>query len=132
MSVMTSEQLPVALRDGSGPTVFDLLRAESLRLDLVAGANADLERPVAGAHRTEVASAGASLEPGWIVLTAATGLPEDPWAQQHVIGELSDAGTAALGVCLGAEMHDVPEAMIAEADRLGMPVFTMPRATPVG
>jgi PucR family transcriptional regulator, purine catabolism regulatory protein len=132
MSVMTSEQYPAALRDGAGLTLLDLLREERFRLDLVAGEDTDLERPVAGAHRVEAASAGAALDPDWIVLTAGTRLPEAPKAQRRLVDELSDAGIAALGVCLGGDVDEVPETMVAEADRRGLPVFAVPRATPAG
>jgi purine catabolism regulator len=130
MSVMTTEQSPVALRDGGALTLVDLLREESFRLDLVAGGEAELERRVAGAYSTEAAPGGGSLDPDWIVLTSCARLPEEPAAQRRLIGDLREAGTAALGVCLSGPLHAVPEEMVAEAGRVGLPIFTVPRATP--
>ncbi|MDX6590820.1 MAG: hypothetical protein QOJ13_16 [Gaiellales bacterium] len=115
----------------SGLTLEDLLAEQPFRLQLVTGGDEQLRRPVRGAHSVEGDVAAAALDPDWIVLTTGTNLVEDPDAQRRLIAVLDDAGAAGLGVCLGKVHRAVPAGLAEEAGRRGLPVFTVPKTTPV-
>jgi hypothetical protein len=113
-----------------GPMLADLLAEEPFRLELVAGDAQDLRRPVRGAHSVEGDVAAAALAEDWIVLTAGTSLLGDASAQRRLVAVLVEAGAAGLGVCVGEVHAQVPAGLVEEADRLGLPVFAVPRTTP--
>jgi purine catabolism regulator len=111
-------------------TLEDLLREESFRLELVAGAADHLPQPVGGAVSVDAEDVGPWLQQDWILLTSGSALPDDTRAHQRLIARLDAAGVAALGLCLGTTYTTVPPALVAEADRRGVTIFTVPRRTP--
>jgi purine catabolism regulator len=131
MTTATTE--PAVERGARQPgclTLDDVLHEDLFRLALVAGDEQGVGRPVLGAHCVEADVAGSGLEQDWIALTTGASLQDDPEAQRRLIAELDLAGAAALGLCLGASCDEVPGALVAEAERCGIPVFSVPRTTP--
>ncbi|MFY1594944.1 PucR family transcriptional regulator [Micromonospora sp. WMMD737] len=123
--------------DGSVSPVFPTVR-EVLALDpvrhgaprLVAG-DAGLDRPVRWVHVTEVPDIAPLLGGGELVLTTGIGLPADDAGLRAFIGDLADVGVSGLVVELGRRyVSGVPRVMAAAAERRGLPLVELRRATP--
>jgi purine catabolism regulator len=94
-----------------------------LGLRLLAGAAA-ADRAVAGAHTTDLDQPARYLLPGELVLT--NGL----WTE-HVDGatwaaEVATAGAAAIGFGLADHHPEVPAALLAACEELGLPLLEVP------
>lgn len=97
---------------------------------VVAGV-AGLDRLVRWVHAAEVPDIAALLSGGELVLTTGIGLPGDDAGLRAFIGELADAGVSGLVVELGrAYSGAVPRAMVAAAERSGLPLVELCRVTP--
>lgn len=104
-------------------TLCDLVAHDGLRLRLVAGASED-HREVRSVHTTDLQHPGRYVLPGELVLT--NGLwhgeePTDAW-----IGELSQAGAAALGFGLGTPHPAIPSDVVEACDRASIPLIEIP------
>lgn len=107
----------------------DLLAAEDLGLQLVAGGADALQREIAGAHSTDVEAPTRFLERRWVMLTAGLRLRGSAAAQRALIAELDDAGISALGIGLGLVFQRAPRALVEAARERSFPVFTVPLET---
>ncbi|RLP85712.1 PucR family transcriptional regulator [Micromonospora sp. CV4] len=123
--------------DGSVAAVFPTVR-EVLALDpvrhgaprVVAG-DAGLDRPVRWVHVAEVPDIATLLGGGELVLTTGIGLPGDDAGLRAFIGDLADVGVSGLVVELGRRyVSGVPRVMAAAAERRGLPLVELRRATP--
>uniref|UniRef100_UPI0038B3DF4F PucR family transcriptional regulator n=1 Tax=Micromonospora purpureochromogenes TaxID=47872 RepID=UPI0038B3DF4F len=123
--------------DGSVSRVFPTVR-EVLALDpvrhgaprLVAG-DAGLDAPVRWVHVAEVPDIATLLGGGELVLTTGIGLPADDTGLRAFIGDLADVGVSGLVVELGRRyVSGVPRVMAAAAERRGLPLVELRRATP--
>ncbi|MEH1169926.1 PucR family transcriptional regulator [Micromonospora sp. CPCC 205539] len=123
--------------DGSVAAVFPTVR-EVLALDpvrhgaprVVAG-DAGLDRPVRWVHVAEVPDIATLLGGGELVLTTGIGLPADDAGLRAFIGDLADVGVSGLVVELGRRyVSGVPRVMAAAAERRGLPLVELRRATP--
>ncbi|WP_435820605.1 PucR family transcriptional regulator [Micromonospora purpureochromogenes] len=123
--------------DGSVSRVFPTVR-EVLALDpvrhgaprLVAG-DAGLDAPVRWVHVAEVPDIATLLGGGELVLTTGIGLPADDAGLRAFIGDLADVGVSGLVVELGRRyVNGVPRVMAAAAERRGLPLVELRRATP--
>ncbi|SIN06726.1 transcriptional regulator, CdaR family [Micromonospora cremea] len=123
--------------DGSVAAVFPTVR-EVLALDpvrhgaprVVAG-DGGLERPVRWVHVAEVPDIATLLGGGELVLTTGIGLPGDDAGLRAFIGDLADVGVSGLVVELGRRyVSGVPRVMAAAAERRGLPLVELRRATP--
>ncbi|WP_406071365.1 PucR family transcriptional regulator [Micromonospora sp. NBC_01638] len=123
--------------DGSVSAVFPTVR-EVLALDpvrhgaprVVAG-DAGLDRPVRWVHVAEVPDIATLLGGGELVLTTGIGLPGDDAGLRAFIGDLADVGVSGLVVELGRRyVSGVPRVMVATAERRGLPLVELRRATP--
>ncbi|WP_256483647.1 PucR family transcriptional regulator [Micromonospora sp. RHAY321] len=123
--------------DGSVTAVFPTVR-EVLALDpvrhgaprVVAG-DAGLDRPVRWVHVAEVPDIATLLGGGELVLTTGIGLPGDDAGLRAFIGDLADVGVSGLVVELGRRyVSGVPRVMAAAAERRGLPLVELRRATP--
>ncbi len=108
----------------------DLLEHHDFGLRLVAGGEAALRRPLAGAHASETPQPSRFLPPDWAMLTLGLRLRHDVAAQRGLIAELDEAGLCALGFGTGVAFKNVPRALLEEADRRAFPVFHIPFETP--
>ncbi|GIH18360.1 PucR family transcriptional regulator [Rugosimonospora africana] len=115
------------------PTVREVLALDSFRRGaprVVAGAEA-LDSPVRWVHSAEVPDIASLLRGGELVLTTGIGLPSQDAGLRRFIAELAEVGCAGLVVELGRRYVDgVPHSMVAAAQRHGLPLVELRRATP--
>lgn len=114
------------------PTVRDVLALDAVRNGaprVVAGLGA-LDRRVRWVHVAEVPDIANLLRGGELVLTTGIGLPGDEDGLRSFVGELAEVGVVGLVVELGRRYPDaVPKAMAAAAERSGMVLVELRRAT---
>jgi purine catabolism regulator len=72
-----------------------------------------------------------SVDRDWVLLTTGLQLGASKQADRAFVGELVDAGVAALGFALGVVRSEVPDGIVAAARKLDFPVFTVPACTPI-
>ncbi|MER5456070.1 PucR family transcriptional regulator [Micromonospora sp. NPDC002389] len=115
------------------PTVREVLALDPVRHGaprLVAG-EAGLDRPVRWVHVAEVPDIATLLRGGELVLTTGIGLPGEDAGLRAFIGDLAGVGVSGLVVELGRRYHTgVPRVMAAAAERHGLPLVELRRATP--
>jgi purine catabolism regulator len=115
------------------PTVREVLALEPVRHGaprLVAG-EAGLDQPVRWVHVTEVPDIATLLGGRELVLTTGIGLPADDAGLRAFIADLADVGVSGLVVELGRRyVSGVPRVMAAAAERRGLPLVELRRATP--
>ncbi|MFG1917978.1 PucR family transcriptional regulator [Micromonospora sp. NPDC048898] len=115
------------------PTVREVLALGPVRHGaprMVAG-DAGLDRPVRWVHVAEVPDIATLLGGGELVLTTGIGLPGDDAGLRAFIGDLADVGVSGLVVELGRRyVSGVPRVMAAAAERRGLPLVELRRATP--
>jgi purine catabolism regulator len=117
-------------REGRGvPTIRELLADSRLRLALVAGADA-VDREVGWAHVSELVDPTEFLEGGELLLLTGVSLSADPDEQAGYVARVAAAGVAGIGFGTGLSHAAVPPALVVAADRHGLPVLDVPRATP--
>ena len=116
---------------GSGWTipVQDLLTLPELGLRVLAGA-AGLDREVSWAHVSEMVDPTEFLRGGELLLLIGVSLPAGEQAQHTYVDRLAAAGVAAIGFGVGVTWDEVPPALVAAAERVGLPLLEVPRATP--
>ncbi|HEV2782198.1 MAG TPA: PucR family transcriptional regulator [Actinophytocola sp.] len=114
------------------PTVADALALPVIRQGrpkVVAGSTG-LDRRVRWVHVAEVADIAHLLRGGELVLTTGIALPDDPDALRRYIDELAETGVAGLVVELVRHWSEaLPAALVAAAERQGMPLVTLSRET---
>ncbi|MBY8872513.1 PucR family transcriptional regulator [Micromonospora sp. PLK6-60] len=115
------------------PTVREVLALDPVRHGaprLVAG-EGGLDGPVRWVHVAEVPDIATLLGGGELVLTTGIGLPADDAGLRAFIGDLADVGVSGLVVELGRRyVSGVPRVMAAAAERRGLPLVELRRATP--
>jgi purine catabolism regulator len=111
-------------------TLGDLLDHEELGLALVVAPDGWAGRAVTGAHSIEVEHPARWLDRDWVMLTTGVHLGDDPAGQRELIDELDDTGVTALGFGLDVAYHEVPVALIEQAQVRGFPLFTVPHLVP--
>jgi purine catabolism regulator len=93
---------------------------------VLAGA-AGLDRIVTRLNVMEVPDILPWVKPHELLLTTGYPLRDDPEALVRLVSELDERGLAALAIKLHRYIDDVPEELIAEADRRGFPVIEFPQ-----
>ncbi|MEU4400511.1 PucR family transcriptional regulator [Micromonospora orduensis] len=115
------------------PTVREVLALDPVRhgAPRVVAGDAGLDRPVRWVHVAEVPDIATLLGGGELVLTTGIGLPGDDAGLRAFIGDLADVGVSGLVVELGRRYFSgVPRVMAATAERRGLPLVELRRATP--
>ncbi|TNH24772.1 PucR family transcriptional regulator [Micromonospora orduensis] len=115
------------------PTVREVLALDPVRhgAPRVVAGDAGLDRPVRWVHVAEVPDIATLLGGGELVLTTGIGLPGDDAGLRAFIGDLADVGVSGLVVELGRRyVSGVPRVMAASAERRGLPLVELRRATP--
>lgn len=108
-----------------------LLAESRLDLHLVAGAaGVDRRGPVRWAHISEIPDPTPWLSGGELLLTTGLGVMHSPALQRRLIAGLDVGGCPAIGFGVGIWLDEVPAAMLEEADRRSLPVFTVPYEVP--
>ena len=114
------------------PTVADALALPVIRQGRprVAAGSTGLDRPVRWVHVAEIADIAHLLRGGELVLTTGIALPDDSAALTRYVDELAETGVAGLVVELVRHWSEaLPEALVAAAERHGMPLVTLSRET---
>lgn len=110
-------------------TVRELVGVDSLGLRLVAGESGG-DREIAWAHPIELADPTPYLSGGELVMTTGINIGVDAAAQHRYVARLVAADIAALAVDTGTTLIDVPDGVLAAANRAVLPVLRVPPSTP--
>ncbi|MBW3620379.1 MAG: PucR family transcriptional regulator ligand-binding domain-containing protein [Actinobacteria bacterium] len=109
----------------------ELLDDVGLGLALAAGHDGVHHRgAIRWAHSSDTPDPTPWLEGGEILLTTGLGVKDDPELQRRLVRNLHACGCVAIGFGLGVTLPAVPEAMLAQADELDLPLFTVPLEVP--
>ncbi|BCJ63125.1 hypothetical protein Prubr_01460 [Polymorphospora rubra] len=115
------------------PTVRHVLALAPVRHGvprMLAGA-ASLDRAVRWVHVAEVPDIATLLGGGELVLMTGIGLPTDDAGLRAFVADLADVGVSGLVVELGRRFTGtLPKVMVAAAERRGLPLVELRRATP--
>ncbi|HET9655783.1 MAG TPA: PucR family transcriptional regulator ligand-binding domain-containing protein [Kineosporiaceae bacterium] len=123
----TSERLRTASgRLARGLSVEEVLMAEALQGSQVLAGASGLGRSVERLNVMEVPDILPWVKPRELLITTGYPLRDDPAALAGLVADLDERGVSALGVKLGRYLHELPGAMLAEADRRGFPVIRLP------
>src|SRR5487761_2109578 len=112
--------------------ISDLLEMELLAdavAEVLAGAD-HLNRNVSWVHTGEIADIAQYLSGGEALLTAATGLGQQPEQLRLYVRELASAGAACVIIELGRGFRSVPESMIEETSRHELVLISLAREVP--
>jgi PucR family transcriptional regulator, purine catabolism regulatory protein len=114
---------PVADADQPRPTVREAMRSVLAQAKLVAGAEG-LDRQVEWVRIMETPE----IQPraGDLMFTSGFPIKDDPDAQIRLIARIAEGGGAGLVVRPLPYLRRIPPEMVTEADRLKVPLFTIP------
>jgi len=108
-----------------------LLADPSLGLQLVAGATGlDRRGAVRWAHISEIPDPTPWLEGGELLLTTGLAIASSETLQRRLVAGLDARGCPGVGFGLGVVCDDVPAALVDEAERRRLPLFTVPYEVP--
>jgi purine catabolism regulator len=110
-------------------TVRDICELPGLGVGVTAGADG-LDREITWLHVSELVDPTRFLEGGEFLLTTGLGVGELDGTQRDYVRRLAEHGLAGLGFGLGFGFPELPEAVVAEADRLSFPILTVPYDVP--
>ncbi|GAA4656016.1 PucR family transcriptional regulator [Arthrobacter cryoconiti] len=110
-------------------SLADLLSVPALSLKNLGSVRTPLIAPIDWVAVTELENPQAFLSGGELVLTtgARQGTAD---AQRSFVRQIRRAGAVGIGFGIGFEHETVPVALIAEANRWGVPVVEVPYSTP--
>lgn len=106
----------------------DLFEHEQFALRLRTAFPGQLDRRLAGAHVVETPSPMNWLQEDWVALTSSVGLRRAA-EQCEFVRALADGGVAALGFAVDVTFKNVPNAIVEQAERSGLPLFEVPFTT---
>jgi purine catabolism regulator len=107
---------------------FDVMR--ETKPEVVAGERA-LDRPVRWVHSSEIYEIGPLLSGGELLLTTGLGLAgSDAGARRHYVREVAQRGITGLAVELGSTFDELPDEMVDEARRFGLPLIALRAVVP--
>ncbi len=110
-------------------TLAELIATPGLSLRLIGSSPAESTAPILWVAVTELEDPTPFLSGGEVLLT--TGLRQKtPAAQRNFVRRAHEAQSLAIGFGIGLSHDQVPPALLAEADKLGIPVFEVAYATP--
>jgi purine catabolism regulator len=113
-------------------TVRGALALPALRRGLpqvLAGARS-LDRPMRWAHAAEVRNIAELLKGGELLLSTGLDLPDRAGEQRRFVDELADRDVAALVFELGPTLAQVPDCMVEQAEKRGLPLVCLRRGVP--
>jgi PucR family transcriptional regulator, purine catabolism regulatory protein len=114
---------------GASVPVRWLVAQPALGLAVLAGSDGQ-DRAVTWAHSIELTDPAPWLRGGELLLTTGLRLPADPDGQRRYVRSVAAAGVAAIGFGVGLSHRSVPDAVVATADELGLPLLEVPLPTP--
>jgi purine catabolism regulator len=120
---------PVSEAHAAQRRVRDLLRLPALEGARVVAGHSGLDRTVRSANVMEVPDIVRWVRPGGLLLT--TGYPLRTAVEQlpPLVSALAERGVPALAVKLHRYLDALPDGMLAEADRAGLPLIVLPDDT---
>ncbi|MGW1501381.1 PucR family transcriptional regulator [Streptomyces mirabilis] len=114
-------------------TLRDILALDPVRgsePELLAGEGA-LDRPVRWVHSSEVYEGANFLDGGELLLANGFGLTDaEEDTRRRYVRELTARGAAGLAVEVGRSLVRMPEEVVDEARRLGLPLLALHRVVP--
>jgi purine catabolism regulator len=111
-------------------TLASLVQHSALKLTALAGKDR-LDSEVRWVHTSELDDPGPYLEGGELLLTTGLKLEVgDPEAMRGYVRRLTAAKVVGLGFGVGVGHDTVPAALVAAAERAGLPLLEVPRRTP--
>ncbi|MBV9047194.1 MAG: PucR family transcriptional regulator ligand-binding domain-containing protein [Solirubrobacterales bacterium] len=113
-------------------TVSAALRLPALRRgapEVLAGRR-HLDRMIRWVHAAEVPNIAALLKGGELLLTTGMGLDKAGAQQRLFIDELYEREIAALVIELGQHLRRIPDTMIGQAEKRGLPLVALHREIP--
>ena len=133
MSIYTFSDMtagPPSRTSFPAPTVAEAMGIGAFsRAELVAG-RAGLDRHVEWVRVMETPDTIRALRPGDLLITTMFALKDDRRAQIALVEGIARAGGAALVVKPERYLHGLPAEMLQEADRAGLPLFTLADEVP--
>lgn len=108
-----------------GLSLRAVLEMDCLRGATVLAGHAGLDRMVSRLNVMEVPDILPWVRPNELMLTTGYPLRSIPETLPALVHELADRGLAGIGVKLGRYLDELPAEMLAEADRVGLPVIAL-------
>ncbi|NMM24873.1 MAG: PucR family transcriptional regulator [Phycicoccus sp.] len=109
-----------------GLSLRAVLELGCLRGATVVAGHGGLDRIVSRLNVMEVPDILPWVRPNELLLTTGYPLRSVPDTLPALVQELADRGLAGIGVKLGRYLDELPAAMLAEADRVGLPIIALP------
>lgn len=110
-------------------TIGDLCREPDLKLRLLAG-GAGARREIRGVHVSELPDPTKWTDPRDLLLTTGMALVRRVDLQRGLVRRLAAHKTAGLAFGIGLFWHSVPQALLDEAEQVGLPVLEVPYEVP--
>jgi PucR family transcriptional regulator, purine catabolism regulatory protein len=118
--------VPADAENGHVLTVWDVLRLPSLAGARVVAGESGMSRVVQRVNVMELPDIMPWVKPRELLLTTGYPLRNTPQALVALVSELDEHGLSALAIKLHRYIDELPEAMLAEANRRGFPVLVIP------
>ena len=109
-----------------GLSLRAVLEMDCLRGARILAGHGGLDRIVSRLNVMEVPDILPWVRPNELLLTTGYPLRSVPDTLPALVQELADRGLAGVGVKLGRYLDRLPAAMLAEADRVGLPIIALP------
>lgn len=110
-------------------SIAEVLQMPAVRAadPLLLAGESGLRRSVRWVHTTELVDIAPLLRGGDLLLTTGIALPDDPARLVDFVRSLAGSGSVGLFVELGRRWSNVPESIVEECDRLGLPLVALRR-----
>lgn len=111
---------------GYGLSVAELLDLPALAGTRVLAGSAGLDRRIERANVMEVPDITAWVKPRELLITAGYAIRDTPDVLPTLVAELDERQLSGLAIKLGRYLDEVPEAVLAEANRRDFPILALP------
>ncbi|WP_344841734.1 PucR family transcriptional regulator ligand-binding domain-containing protein [Nonomuraea dietziae] len=109
-----------------GVSVGEVLGVSTLAEARLIAGRSGLDRIVQRLNVMEVPDILAWVKPHELLLTTGYPLRNTPQSLDRLVADLDERGLAALAIKLGRYVDELPDEMVAQADRLGFPLILLP------
>jgi purine catabolism regulator len=110
-------------------TLRELVAAGGLGLEVVAG-HAGIERAIEAVYIGDIEDPTPWMVEGSLLLTTGPRFEQDPGSSGRLVELLKQSGMVGVGVAIMPYVREIPEEMIAAADREQLPLLRVPEGTP--